>query len=601
MEVSTHHPSSEREFSRGDALAAGAIGIVLTAVVVAVPLHHHQAPHPALTAALNGITVAVLVSVGFFAWRRDQGSNLGPLLVFGALLSVLVAFSTSSDDTAYSTGRVAIWLREGLLLYLFLLFPTGRLQGKPERAIVFGAAATLLLFYVPSALLDSTFPASPISCVQACPDNAFQLLHPEPGFVDSLLVPMRSAVTAALFIATAVVILRRLLAATALARRGLMPVLSLAVLRALTLVGLEAAQAFGWNGLVAPLEAALFVSIPIAALAFLVGLFRWRQFSLLALRELAIDRDEPELHDLQRRLALALNDPSLELLRAAPGAPGKWRNQAGNPATLPSPSERCVVRVDDEGVTLAAIACDYALREQHELLDAASAWVRTILVRRRLMHDVEASRRRIATAAATERRRIERDLHDGAQQQLVTLRVRLELLSEQIERDPEHGAELLRELGPRVDSVIEEVRHLASGIYPSLLADAGLVEALRAAALRSAVPTTVRADGIHRNPSEIETAVYFCCLEALQNASKHGQASAIWVKLESGDGVLRFEVRDDGIGFDAEEVPPGTGLTNMQDRIAALGGEMAVESEAGHGTVVSGRVPVVEVGAPAIG
>jgi len=232
---------------------------------------------------------------------------------------------------------------------------------------------------------------------------------------------------------------------------------------------------------------------------------------------------------------------------------------------------------------------------------AAATWLRTILVREQLtaalsasVRDLGASRRRIATAAAAERRRIERDLHDGAQQQLVTLRVKLELIEEELERDPERGAELLHELGPSIDSVIEEVRSLASGIYPSLLADAGLVEALRAVARRNEVPVTVAADGIGSYPLEIEAAVYFCCLEALQNADKHAQASAIAIALQADDDELSFEVRDDGLGFDPRSINGGSGLTNMRDRLVALGGDMSIQSAPRQGTVVTGRVYATE-------
>jgi signal transduction histidine kinase len=208
------------------------------------------------------------------------------------------------------------------------------------------------------------------------------------------------------------------------------------------------------------------------------------------------------------------------------------------------------------------------------------------------LHDVEDSRRRLATAAATERRRIERDLHDGAQQRLVTLRVQLELAEEELRRDPVAGTERLRELGPSIDAAIDDVRSLAGGIYPPLLADAGLAEALRAAALRQALTVTVDADHVVRYSVEVESAAYFCCLEALQNAAKHSGAAEATVTINSDPNRLRFTVADLGCGFARNGHNGGAGLTNMRDRLAAVGGRIEIDSRPGRGTRVTGDVPV---------
>ena len=143
-----------------------------------------------------------------------------------------------------------------------------------------------------------------------------------------------------------------------------------------------------------------------------------------------------------------------------------------------------------------------------------------------------------------------------------------------------------------MDQTLEEIQALGRGVYPSLLADRGLAEALRAAALRLPMAATVNPDGVGRYPAEIENAVYFCCLEAMQNASKHAPDShAVTVVLGERDGLV-FEIRDDGAGFDRAAVPPGVGLTNMHDRLAAVGGAVRGPSSPGAGTVVAGRIPV---------
>ena len=194
--------------------------------------------------------------------------------------------------------------------------------------------------------------------------------------------------------------------------------------------------------------------------------------------------------------------------------------------------------------------------------------------------------------ADRERQRIERDLHDGAQQSLVALRIRLELAGELLRESPAGAEQLLGNLSREVDDALEQVRSLARGVYPSLLSDRGLGEALRSAALRSPVRTTVDADGVGRQSPEIEAAVYFCCLEAIQNAMKHASGvETISVSLAVNED-LRFEVRDDGAGFARDEVTSSAGLTNMSDRLAAVGGVLVIRTAPGTGTCVCGTVPL---------
>jgi signal transduction histidine kinase len=206
--------------------------------------------------------------------------------------------------------------------------------------------------------------------------------------------------------------------------------------------------------------------------------------------------------------------------------------------------------------------------------------------------ELQLSRARILASADLERRRIERDLHDGAQQRLVALRVRLGLAQDLLRDDPVRGTALLKELGRDVDAAIDEVRLLARGVYPAVLADRGLVEALRAAARSCPLSVRVRSRAIGRFPVDIETAVYFTCVEALQNAAKHAQCeTSVLVSLSQSES-LRFEVRDDGVGFSLSRTATGAGLTNMRDRIESVGGQLTIESVPGEGTCVSGSVPL---------
>ncbi len=214
----------------------------------------------------------------------------------------------------------------------------------------------------------------------------------------------------------------------------------------------------------------------------------------------------------------------------------------------------------------------------------------------RLIEDLSESRRRIVAAQDEERRRLERDIHDGAQQQLVALAVKQRLAEGLVERDPERTKAMLAEIQADTQDALETLRDLARGVYPPLLADQGLGAALAAQARKAAVPVEVEADGIGRYPQDIEATVYFCCLEALQNVAKYAEASRVTVRLSGGDGGLVFEVRDDGIGFDPASAGRGSGLQGMADRLDAIGGALEVRSSPGAGASVIGRVPARSLG-----
>jgi len=208
------------------------------------------------------------------------------------------------------------------------------------------------------------------------------------------------------------------------------------------------------------------------------------------------------------------------------------------------------------------------------------------------LEEIRASRQRLVAAQDEERRRIERNIHDGAQQQLVALTIKLNLTEGLIGTDPEGERELLAELRQDAASAVEDLRDLARGIYPPLLAGEGLAVALRAQAAKSPVPTSVEADGIARYPQDVEAAVYFCVLEALQNVAKYAGASSARVRLIGSGDELRFEVADDGVGFDAGTNAFGTGLQGMADRLGAHDGVLDVRTSPGAGTVVTGRLRV---------
>jgi signal transduction histidine kinase len=215
----------------------------------------------------------------------------------------------------------------------------------------------------------------------------------------------------------------------------------------------------------------------------------------------------------------------------------------------------------------------------------------------RLIEELRASRQRLVAAQDEERRKIERNIHDGAQQQLVALAVKQRMVASVVGRDDDRARAILEELQSETTQALEDLRDLARGVYPPLLADQGLAAALEAQARKSTVPVDVMADGVARFPQEVEVAVYFSCLEALQNVVKYAEASGAAIRLANVGGELTFEVEDDGVGFDASSTGYGTGLQGMADRLDALGGRIDVRSARGSGTTITGVVPVAATSA----
>jgi signal transduction histidine kinase len=261
------------------------------------------------------------------------------------------------------------------------------------------------------------------------------------------------------------------------------------------------------------------------------------------------------------------------------------------------PGASRAVGVRHQGELLGALAIAKPPSEpvtptDDKLLSDLAAQAGLVLRNVRLIEELRASRQRIVAAQDEERRRIERNIHDGAQQQLVSLSVKLALVRAMARKDLERADSMLEELQSEAGEALDDLRDLARGIYPPLLADQGLLAALEAQTRKAPLPVQIQADGIQRYPQEAEAAVYFCCLEALQNVAKYAEASRATVALIGEDDQIVFSVQDDGIGFDPEQTPSGSGLANMADRLAALGGVLVITSRPGHGTTITGRVPV---------
>jgi signal transduction histidine kinase len=303
--------------------------------------------------------------------------------------------------------------------------------------------------------------------------------------------------------------------------------------------------------------------------------------------------------DVGELMARTLQDPSIRLaFRESPNNPVAAAGSAVD--VRPGNAGREVATVENESLPIAAVFFDARLAEQAPVVRAAgetaAIWIESSRLRGELAastRELLISRRRLLNAAVTERERIQRDFHDGAQQRLVGIRVKLDLAIEDLSQGQELGRETLVAIQRELEETITEVRALVSGVYPELLIDYGLSRALRAACRRSPVPVALRVERIRRYSRDVEAAVYFTCLEALQNVAKHAGPRARGVlHVRQDREQLRFALSDSGDGFDVERTPSGHGLVGMRDRIQALGGELTVTSAQGIGTVVSGSVPV---------
>jgi len=266
-------------------------------------------------------------------------------------------------------------------------------------------------------------------------------------------------------------------------------------------------------------------------------------------------------------------------------------------ASLPSEADDLSVEVRDREEVLGELAVRMSANDpidegKARLVADLAAQAGLVLRNVRLIEELRASQRRIVTAQDRERRRLERNIHDGAQQQLVALAVKARLARSLLDRDGPRAGEMLDQIAAETQDALENLRDLARGIYPPLLADKGLVAALEAQARKAPVPVEVSPDGVGRYPPEIEAAVYFSILETLQNAAKYANPSHVGVRLRQEDGRLAFEVRDDGVGFDVRARGYGTGLHGIADRLAALDGSLHIRSAVGAGTTVTGSVPV---------
>jgi signal transduction histidine kinase len=630
------------------ALSAGAVFVVLDTA----------APDRRVAAAVaSGLTVGVTMGVGLLAGHARADGRFGQLLLAIGAAASLTALAHAQDSTLYSVGRVAVWLVVPASLYLMLAFPSGRVTHPADRRIVAGVAALVGVLYLPTALIAPEFP-SPMpwtSCGADCPPNAFDVVHVDPAVVDAIRI-VREVLALVAVSAVAVALALRARRSSGLLRAALLPVVAVAAFQAVVFPAYQWMRVSGHVSSVVDLIGwAWIFTTPAIALSFAGGLLQRRLQVASVIQRLTWELRPPADADrLRDSLAVALEDPELRVVYWLSGDPGRWVDESGRPVAAPGHEDgRVSTEVVMEGRLVAAVVHDAALAPDPELVRAAASYGLVVLENTRLIEELRGSLQRLSesehqrmTAEARERKRIEQDLHDGAQQRLVALRINLGLLGEHLaDEAPGRVAELER-VATHVDATIEDMRRIAHALSPPLLAEAGLAVALRTAARGAPLDVVVRADGVGRLGEGVEKTVYFACMEAIQNAAKHARgATAVTVDIVVDDAV-RFEVSDDGAGFDMGQsngggLPSmvrrdgsalpnaapgdgngwpnaaqgdgngwpnaaqgddngwpnaaqsdGSGLPNMASRLASLGGQLVIHSTPGQGTTIVGRVPL---------
>ncbi len=577
-------------------IALGVAAVAEGALALMLALH---SDHSDLR-GLNGAAMIVIgwsfAGTGLFAWWRRPHNRIGALMTAVGLTWMAPALYFTSDSGLFLAGQLIAALPYGFLVQMLLSFPDGRLHSRLDRLVAAGAWFDVTVMQW-AGLLFAQFPR--FEGCHGCPSNPV-LVADERGVYEALNDAQR-VLAIVLIVGLVVALYQRWRSFSPSQRRALSPVLwAGGVALSVEAMVFAAALAGVPNGTQDKLY--LIGLLPLAAVpyAFLAGLLRSRLTRAGAVSELVerlSDADEPRL-GVREALAQALGDPSLQLAYWVP-ARGGYVDADGRPIELPrefGAAGQAWTPVERDGEPLAAILHDRALADERVLIRTAGAAAALALENARLeadlrarVEDVRRSRERLIEVGLAERRALERNLHDGAQQRLVALALSLRLARQGIDADP-GGAKLL--LDEAIDQLAEataELRELARGIHPAVLSDRGLDAALEALAGRAPVPVDLVETPHDRLPMPIEAAAYYVVADALTNATKYAAASRATVRIKRENHVVTVQVRDDGIG--GADPEGGSGLRGLADRLAALDGRLDVDSAAGHGTTVTARIP----------
>jgi signal transduction histidine kinase len=588
--VSVAVPSSYAPSRRARGIAT-ALGLAAVAAATGggIALAHGDVRNSTTSIAVTTVIAGTaFVASGIVGWLRRPANWTGPLMIATGFALFASSLAQASQPLPFTIGLAVAGLPAALLGHLVLAFPEGRLHSRWERLVVAGA-------YV-----DATFAQAVMLMfmgfehVNGCPCPSNLLFVRDDMRLHSAIMTSQRLLGFVLAAGAVALVLRRWRMASAPLRRALVPLFSTGGLTiGLFLVAfvLSGAAPAASRGVSSATQIAL-ATVPIA---FLLGLFNAR-LARAGVSDLVLALAQmPEPGRLRDALARALGDPSLELAYWIPESE-TYAGIDGRPVSLQAHEGRTVTLLERGGRTVAALVHDPALAEQQELLDAVSSAAGLALENEQLQAELRAqleelrdSRARIVEAGDNARRRLERNLHDGAQQRLVALSVALGLAETKLSTDPQGAAAVLASAREELATGLAELREIARGLHPAILSR-GLEVALAGVAERAPLPVELQVDLGDRPPEQVEAAAYYVVAEALTNIARYATASGASVRVTGEGRTLRVEVSDDGVGGAA--ISPGSGLEGLRDRVEAAGGVLEVRSPPGGGTRITTLLPL---------
>jgi signal transduction histidine kinase len=543
--------------------------------------------------ALAAFTIAAgvsFVSAGLVASARRPERWTGALMI-GAGFALFAERLVQADTSVpFTIGLISLGIPAAVLAHLVLVFPDGRLHSSWERLVVGAAYLNAIVVQVVMLMFMD------VGQVGGCPCPRNLLYARDDMATHMRLMSIERYWGLAVAVAVIVVLVLRWLQASAPLRRALVPILVFGGVAMALLAATLIASSLPYSGAPLKLQSAQRLAFGVVPIAYLFGLFRARMGRVVVsdlIVELGRGLEPGRLRDA---IARSLRDTSLELgfwIRD----PDEYVDVHGRPVSVAPAAGRAVTILERHGRKVAALVHDPALSEDPALLDAVSSAAGLALENERLLAELRAqldevrdSRARIVEASVSERRRLERNLHDGAQQRLVTLSLHLRMAQETLHDDPVAAEAMLESVGEDLKQALEELRELARGLHPAVLTDRGLTPALQSLANRSPFPVKVTGVPALRLPVPIEAAIYYVVAESLTNAAKHSGATKGRVDLSATPETLVVEIRDNGRG--GANLTSGTGLRGLADRIDALGGRIELTSPPGGGTVVRATFPL---------
>ena len=582
--------------SLGRALIALAVlGLAVGVASIAIILSSGHMSDRGMWAAFGAVLGWSFIGTGLYAWWRRPDNRSGALMAMVGFLWFLAPLSFSDNEVIFTVGLFTDSLQIAALAHLILAFPNGRLESRYQRRLIAFGYFCASLLQLPLILVNDTAHSS--EC-DGCPSNLL-LVSADKGLFDAFAAMVNLAAVAVIVLITRELI-RRVSRARGPERQIYSPVIYVGGATLAAFACLFASVVVGGPGaeVLRLLAFAAFVTVPYA---FLAGLIRGRLSRAGAVAELveALGRADDRRRSLRDSISDALGDSSLSLSYWFPEKQA-YVDAQGQPVDLPVPgSGRIATPIERSGAPLAVVVHDESLEEERDLVRAVGGAAALTLENERLaaelrarIEELRASRARIVQAADDERRRLERDLHDGAQQRLVALALNLKFARGSIEDDPGAARELLDDAIDELTAATAELRELARGIHPAILTDRGLDAAVNALAGRATVPVELGALPSERLPAPVESTAYFVVAEALTNVARYSQASHAEVAIDRANGTLVVEIRDDGVG--GADPRRGSGLRGLADRVAAVDGRLVVTSEPGAGTVVHAEIPCAQ-------